>query len=59
MLFFSSKILEECEKIKVEINRTSPPASQGTVSNNAHVTELIIRRTAEVGNESHNFSMDN
>ena len=47
------------KKLKWGTNRTSPPVSQGTASDNAHVTELIIRRTAEVGNKSHNFLMDN
>lgn len=47
------------KKLKWDTSRTSPPTSQDTASDNARVTKIIICHTAEVGNESHGFLMNN
>ena len=52
-------VLWRCaKKQKWEINRTSPPATRNTTSDNAHVAKSIIRRTAKTGNQSHSFLMN-
>ena len=50
VLSSASRIPQGMEKIKWDTSRTSPPTSQDTASDNAHVTKIIICRTAEVGN---------
>lgn len=55
VLFFCSRIPKGMKKIKWDTSLISPPASQDTASDNAHVTKIIICCTAEVGNKSHDF----